>query len=132
PLLATRAAVALGELPESRLRVAVHRGPALVATINEHLDYFGATVHQSEQLLERAGAQSTSTQPVVLLSEPVASDLAVAMAVRGGGHTLRVVAAGAPRGAEALPVVAFQLQSTAAEGDRSPPAASSPTQSPQS
>jgi serine/threonine protein kinase/class 3 adenylate cyclase len=129
PLLATRAAVALGELSESRLRVAVHRGPALVATINEHLDYFGATVHQSEQLLERAAGLGSTTQPVVLLSEPVASDLAVAMAVRGGGHSLRVVAPSAARVAATTPPVAFQLQSLSTTGSPGPATADPPDKS---
>jgi class 3 adenylate cyclase len=121
--------VALGELSESRLRVAVHRGPALVATINEHLDYFGATVHQSEQLLERAAGLGSTTQPVVLLSEPVASDLAVAMAVRGGGHSLRVVAPSAARVAATTPPVAFQLQSLSTTGSPGPATADPPDKS---
>jgi serine/threonine protein kinase/class 3 adenylate cyclase len=37
-----------------RIRVAIHRGPAMAATINEHLDYFGATVHQATRILDHA------------------------------------------------------------------------------
>src|SRR5262249_54443846 len=40
-----------------RLRVGIHRGPALAATLNDHLDYFGTTVRQALQLpaLARGG-----------------------------------------------------------------------------
>jgi class 3 adenylate cyclase len=34
-----------------RLGVALHRGPAMVATLNDHLDYFGTTVNTAWQLL---------------------------------------------------------------------------------
>jgi serine/threonine protein kinase/class 3 adenylate cyclase len=33
-----------------QLRIAIHRGPALAATINDHLDYFGTMVSQATQL----------------------------------------------------------------------------------
>ncbi len=50
------------------LRVAVHRGPAMVATLNDHLDYFGTTVGVAFRLtrLARAGQ--------VVLTRPVAAD----------------------------------------------------------
>jgi serine/threonine protein kinase/class 3 adenylate cyclase len=34
----------------SRLRVGIHCGPVLAATINDHLDYYGATVRQTARL----------------------------------------------------------------------------------
>ena len=37
------------------LRVGVHRGSALVATLNDHLDYFGMTVNVAARLPELAG-----------------------------------------------------------------------------
>ena len=54
------------------LRVGVHRGPVLVATINDHLDYFGNTAQVAARLprLAYAGA--------VILSPAVASDPGVA------------------------------------------------------
>jgi class 3 adenylate cyclase len=54
------------------LHVGVHRGPVLVATINDHLDYFGNTARLAARLprLARAGA--------VVLSPAVASDPGVA------------------------------------------------------
>ena len=51
PLGAVRAGLAMRELGESGLSIAIHRGPAMVATLNDHLDYFGATVSTAEQLL---------------------------------------------------------------------------------
>jgi class 3 adenylate cyclase len=76
---AVRAAVAVPDLlpPEAlatglRPGAAVHRGAALAATINDHLDYFGATVNQAMELrhLARGGE--------VLLTDAVAADPDVA------------------------------------------------------
>ncbi len=48
-----------------RLRVGVHRGPALVATLNEHLDYFGTTVNVAAQLPQHGrGGELILTQAV--------------------------------------------------------------------
>lgn len=52
--------------------IALHRGSALVATINDHLDYFGTMVRQAMVLPELAGPGE------VVLSTQVASDPAVA------------------------------------------------------
>jgi class 3 adenylate cyclase len=68
---AVRAALALPPAEGLRRRAVVHRGPALAATINDHLDYFGLTVRQAERLLELAGAD-------VLLSQAVMDDPRVA------------------------------------------------------
>jgi class 3 adenylate cyclase len=38
------------------VRLALHRGPALVTTINDRLDYFGETIHTARQLLDAAPA----------------------------------------------------------------------------
>jgi len=38
----------------ARLRAAVHRGPAMAATLNDHLDYFGATVNLAVELVRMA------------------------------------------------------------------------------
>ena len=67
--------LAMRELNEPNLRVAVHRGPAMVATINDHLDYFGATISTAEQLLATA-QHGSATQLVV--SNAIAMDEAVA------------------------------------------------------
>lgn len=64
PLAAVRAALALRPDAESLtasrtalpLRTAIHRGPALVTTINSRLDYFGATTQLLRRLLREAGA----------------------------------------------------------------------------
>jgi class 3 adenylate cyclase len=54
------------------LHCGVHRGPALTATINDRLDFFGATVTAALHLPRCAPAGS------VALSRPVANDVAVA------------------------------------------------------
>jgi eukaryotic-like serine/threonine-protein kinase len=64
-----RPTLAGGELTgQLKLRIAVHRGPALVATLNDHLDYFGTTISSAMRLPEYA----SSDAPVV--STTVASD----------------------------------------------------------
>ena len=79
PAAAVRAAlelsgvVAIGEKTRDlALQVGVHRGAAMVATLNDHLDYFGTTVSLATHLpkLARAGQ--------ILLTRPVASDPRVA------------------------------------------------------
>lgn len=51
-----------------RLRVAVHHGPAMVTTLNDHLDYFGTTVHRAMELLNLASSGH------LVLSQTVAAD----------------------------------------------------------
>ena len=61
-----------------RPRVSVHRGPALAVTLNEQLDYFGATVRQTAGLLPHAGpGEAVLTQTVA--ADP---DVAHALAAR--------------------------------------------------
>jgi serine/threonine protein kinase/class 3 adenylate cyclase len=76
PLSAVRAGLAMRDLKESGLCIAVHRGPAMVATLNEHLDYFGATVSTTEQLLATLPQSSSAAQLVV--SNSIAADESVA------------------------------------------------------
>src|SRR5206468_291467 len=72
PAAAVRAAL---ELPKAlangektrdlALRVGVHRGSAMVATLNDHLDYFGTTVSIASLLPTLArGGQIVLTRPV--------------------------------------------------------------------
>ena len=55
-----------------RVRAAVHRGAAMAATINDHLDYFGLAVNQAWALLGLAGAgdlvysQAVASEPSVM------------------------------------------------------------------
>jgi class 3 adenylate cyclase len=79
PLGAMRAGLAMRELKESDLSIAIHRGPAMVATLNDHLDYFGATVSMAEQLLATIPQEGSAAQLVV--SNTIAMDEAVAEAV---------------------------------------------------
>jgi class 3 adenylate cyclase len=55
-----------------RLRIGVHRGPALAATVNDQLDYFGATTREAARALEQAGAGD------LVLTRAVAADPEVA------------------------------------------------------
>jgi class 3 adenylate cyclase len=78
PLAAVRTAFAVAprlaasaETRELRLRLAVHRGPALAATLNDHLDYFGTTVSRALRLVESGPAG-------VVLTTEVAADPGVA------------------------------------------------------
>jgi eukaryotic-like serine/threonine-protein kinase len=65
-----------------RLRIGVHRGPALAATLNDQLDYFGATARQAAATLEHAG------DGALVLTQPVAADPEVAALL----HERRVAA----------------------------------------
>ncbi len=66
-----------GELTGSmKTRACVHRGPAMAATINDHLDYFGLTVAQVSAMLHSAEAGD------LLLSQAVAADPSVIAALR--------------------------------------------------
>jgi class 3 adenylate cyclase len=69
---AVRAGLSLGADPLS-LRAAVHVGAAAAVTLDEHLDYFGRTVHETAQLLSRGGPRE------LVLSEVAATDPAVLM-----------------------------------------------------
>jgi serine/threonine protein kinase/class 3 adenylate cyclase len=71
-------------------RVAVHRGPALAATLNDHLDYFGTTASQAAQLPRLiAGGE-------MVLTQAVASDPQVAELLRDRGLAAEVLAARLP------------------------------------
>ena len=83
-----RAGLAMRELGESNLSIAIHRGPAMVATLNDHLDYFGATVSTAEQLLATAPQRGSATQLVV--SNAIAMDEAVAETIAARQLVFRV------------------------------------------
>lgn len=53
---------------ELRLRVGVHAGPAMVATINGRLDYFGATVNVAMTL------PNIAADGEIVISQPIAAD----------------------------------------------------------
>jgi class 3 adenylate cyclase len=55
-----------------RLRIGVHRGPALAATLNDQLDYFGTTARQAVRALDQARAGE------LVLTRAVAADPEVA------------------------------------------------------
>jgi class 3 adenylate cyclase len=54
PAAALRTALEMDRDGAAALRLALHRGPALAATINDHLDYFGAVVRQVGAMLQEA------------------------------------------------------------------------------
>ena len=106
---AVRVGLAMGEILASgertaglKARAAIHRGPAIAATINNHLDYFGLSVARASALL-RAGGPSD-----LLLSEEVAADPAVMVILRAMGMEPEVVPVSLP----GLPAAdAFRLRS---------------------
>ena len=80
PTAATRAALSIPDALDAnpatkalraRLKGSLHQGPAMAATLNDHLDYFGATVHKAVQALEHAGPETFA------LTKDVAGDPAV-------------------------------------------------------
>lgn len=79
-----------------RLRVGVHRGSAMAATLNDHLDYFGTTVKQAAALagVARGGE--------AVLTQAVSSDPQVAALLTGKGVTAEVLRADLPGEAGAL------------------------------
>ncbi len=79
-----------------RLRAGAHRGPALAATLTDHLDYFGATVKQALQLprLARGGEW--------VLGQAVMDDPSVAALLRGQGLEGEVFRADLPGQAGAV------------------------------
>ena len=55
---------------KDRVSVAIHSGTAMVATVDERLDYFGRTLKTLEQLIEAASPQSIAlTSSIVELAE---------------------------------------------------------------
>lgn len=75
----------------AQLRAAVHRGPAMVATLNDHLDYFGATVNLAVELVRMArGGELIYTHDVAV--DPLSRDVLAA----GGQADLLAAVAGKP------------------------------------
>src|SRR5262249_34376995 len=111
PAAAARAGLdLLGGAPDAgpAPRVAVHRGPALAATLNDHLDYFGATASQAAQLprFVESGDQ--------VLAPAVASDPQVAELLRGRGLEAEVLPARLPGRSAGL---LHRLKVTGRQGD---------------
>jgi class 3 adenylate cyclase len=90
-----------------RPKVIIHRGPAMAATINDQLDYFGASVSQATRLLRAACGGE------ILISPSVASDPRVADLLRDRGLSAEVVPAELPGG------FAHRLQSAIATASSS-------------
>src|SRR5262249_59523498 len=79
------------------VRVGVHYGPALAATLNDQLDYFGATLNQAMRLPGQVSGGE------VVLTEAVASDPRVAALLQAEGLTGTVQGGEAGRGPHPLP-----------------------------
>ena len=94
---AVQAALELNESPQHQaemrqmgIRTSLHRGPAMVTTLNDRLDYFGSSGHLAAKLLELA-----RTGDLVLTSSLLANqEIAKLLAERG--VTLEVVATPRP------------------------------------
>ena len=94
PVAAVRTALELPALmaggdqtKQLALRVGIHRGPAMVATLNDHLDYFGTTVSVASALPKLASGGD------LILTRPVASDPSVAAFLAERGLILSVIEA---------------------------------------
>jgi serine/threonine protein kinase/class 3 adenylate cyclase len=70
-----------------RLRIGVHRGPALATTVNDQLDYFGTTARQAARTLDFARAGE------LVLTQTVAADPEVAALLGGRQIATEVVPA---------------------------------------
>jgi class 3 adenylate cyclase len=97
PVAAVEAALSLAPaLAEGKLtrdlslRVAVHRGSAMVATLNDHLDYFGATVRVAMQLPRFA------PEGGVVMSQAIAADPGVALTLQSRRLHLTITPAELP------------------------------------
>jgi class 3 adenylate cyclase len=95
PVAAVRAALcfsealAVGEETRGlRLRVGIHHGPALAATLNDQLDYFGTTMHLAAQALQFARGGE------LVLTRAVAGDPLVAALVQERGLEGEILPAG--------------------------------------
>ena len=69
-----------GPLASAGLRVGIHKGPALAATLNDQLDYFGTTARDAVAILAEAHDGE------LILTEPVAADPAVSTLLRTARH----------------------------------------------
>jgi len=85
-------AAAVGERPEFRPRGVVHQGPALAVTVDDRLDYFGATLREARTAL------SLTPPGSLLLTAAAAGDPGVADLLRDGRRPGRVLEAGAEAG----------------------------------
>jgi class 3 adenylate cyclase len=80
------------------LRIGVHRGPALAATLNDQLDYFGTTARDTLSILSQAGngelvlTQAVAADPEVaaLLNERGIATEVVPTSLPGHRHLIRV------------------------------------------
>ncbi len=73
PAAALRTALELEREGTAALRLALHRGSAMAATINDHLDYFGAVVRQVGAILQRARPGERLVSQAVMDDPPVSA-----------------------------------------------------------
>jgi class 3 adenylate cyclase len=84
--------------PRLRPRIGIHRGAAMAATLNEHLDYFGATARQAAGILRHARdgelvlTQAVAGEPEVaaLLAERRLETEVVPTLLPGHPHVVRL------------------------------------------
>jgi class 3 adenylate cyclase len=72
------------------LRVGIHKGPALAATLDDQLDYFGTTVR------DVVGILSQARDGDLLLTQAVAADLEVAALLHERGARTEIVPTAVP------------------------------------
>ncbi len=73
PAAALRTALELEREGATTLRMALHRGSAMAATINDHLDYFGAVVRHLGAMLQRAKPGERLLSQAVMDDPPVSA-----------------------------------------------------------
>ncbi|HEV3236240.1 MAG TPA: adenylate/guanylate cyclase domain-containing protein, partial [Gemmataceae bacterium] len=81
---------AVNENASLSFRLGIHHGPAMATTINDHLDYFGVTVHQVMKLLSLGGPGE------LIISPTVAADGEVAALLRQQTGSCRIFQADLP------------------------------------
>ena len=76
PVSAVRAALAVQKLEENDLKIVVHRGPAMVTTLNDQLDYFGTTVNTTHSIVKLVRGSQPHITDAIAGNEQVAALLA--------------------------------------------------------
>jgi len=76
PISAVRAALEIQRLDDNNLKIVVHRGPAMVTTLNDQLDYFGTTVNATHSIVKQASSSQPHITDAIAGNEQVAALLA--------------------------------------------------------
>ena len=87
------------DISHLKIKVAIHKGPAMVATINNRLDYFGSTMKALEYLLQNCekgevvASQTIAEEPVftkVVSEHQLSSRVFEVKIPSAGEHVIKV------------------------------------------